>query len=952
MRSQKSSFSTRYQRLSLAFVTLLTLASQLHSAERWTTSRLHGSPEPPRPLVAAPAYPGLLSKEILELVFDASTRRWFALERPGRLISWLGQNEAVTEPDVVGNLKELHPDLDYFYGLAFHPQYASNRQVFLCYTCGPGKPDGTKVSRFTMKSANPPVLDPASEELLLTWPSGGHNGANIQFGPDGMLYISSGDGTVPAPPDTLNTGQDISDLLSSILRIDVDHRDPGLAYRIPPDNPFIGKMVDTADHQQKPSRAEVWAYGLRNPWKMSFDRATGRLWCGDVGWEIWEMIHLIQRGGNYGWSAMEASQPIRTDAPKAPSPILPPVIAHTHDEAASITGGFVYHGKSLPHLRDAYVYGDYETGKIWALWHDGKQVTRHEEIADTAIKIVTFGQDADGEILVGHWGNPSTLHRLVPNPQAASGTTFPRRLSETGLFAETAKQQPSPGVHPFAIHAPMWRDGATGHRFIGMPQGSVATQVWTDKATQKIRSKVTWPAETVLAKTLSMQLAEDRPESTIKVETQVLHFDGEAWNAYSYRWNEQGTDAELVEASGTERTLDLAGSRFPGGKHRYTYRFASRAECLRCHNAWSGFVLGFQPPQLIQGNALVEAGLIDANYLKQSASTLVNPAASSETEEARARSWLHANCAHCHRENGGGSAPLIVNVELANSELRALHEAPTRGDLGIAESRVIAPGNPWKSLLLHRIATTSAGHMPAIGSREPDPQALQLLAGWIRSLQPEIPLPASPPTAPVTPESALAWLCSPHRGEPSPALLEAARTSPNPQVRGLLESLLPDDQRIATLGVVVDEPRLLAMKGDATRGEQLLSPTGKAATCLACHLVKGSGRGLGPDLSGLGARSQPNQILESILHPSRVIAPGFAAVSVELKDGSPHMGFVASEDSNQITLKTIAGQSLNLPRSQIQSLKPLPASLMPEGLLQSFTAQEAADIIAYLSSLK
>src|SRR5205814_436966 len=163
--------------------------------------------------------------------------------------------------------------------------FAENHQIFITYTTGAGKDDGTKLSRFTLlptekrETRNESL---SNEQVILTWLSGGHNGANLQFGPDNFLYISTGDAEVPSPPDPRNTGQDITDLLSSILRIDVDHQDAGLAYAIPKDNPFV--------HTPK-ARPEIWAFGLRNPWKMSFDRATGRLWCGDVGWELWEMIH-------------------------------------------------------------------------------------------------------------------------------------------------------------------------------------------------------------------------------------------------------------------------------------------------------------------------------------------------------------------------------------------------------------------------------------------------------------------------------------------------------------------------------------------------------------------------------------------------------------------------------------------------------------------------------------
>jgi len=396
-------------------------------------------------------------------------------------------------------------------------------------------------------------------------------------------------------------------------------------------------------------------------------------------------------------------------------------VTHDHTEAASITGGFVYRGTRLPELVGAYVYGDYETGKIWALWHDGQQVTRHEEIADTSIKIVSFGQGEDGDIYFLHWGNPSTVHRLARNPKAGKPSSFPRKLSETGLLTDTANHALASGVKPYAIRAPMWADGAKGVRMAAFTEG-------------KIETKVTWPAGTVLAKTLAMQLDQAKPDSSIKVETQVLHYDGEAWNAYSYRWNEAQTDAEIVGPHGDERKLDLVGDKYPGGKHRYNYRFHSRAECLRCHNAWSGFALSFQPQQLMDEAGWLASGVVDENFFKCSEARLVNPYAEQEPLEARARSWLHTNCAHCHRQNGGGSVPLMVNAEMALNEMRAVEEKPTRGDFGVWDAKVIAPSDPWRSVLLHRLATTGAGHMPSVGSQQVDLIALEMLTESINSL--------------------------------------------------------------------------------------------------------------------------------------------------------------------------------------------------------------------------
>src|SRR6185369_5692135 len=205
--------------------------------------------------------------------------------------------------------------------------------------------------------------DPATEEVVFQWPNGGHNAGWIVFGPDGYLYLATGDGSGIA--DELQTGQKIDDFLACLIRIDVDHADAGKKYRVPADNPFVSV---------KDARPEVWAYGLRQVWKFSFDRKTGDLWAGEVGQDLWESVHLIRKGGNYGWSVSEGSHPFRPDRPLGPTPILKPIFEHPHSDYRSITGGFVYRGSKLKELVGAYVYGDYDTGKIAALKYEGGRV--------------------------------------------------------------------------------------------------------------------------------------------------------------------------------------------------------------------------------------------------------------------------------------------------------------------------------------------------------------------------------------------------------------------------------------------------------------------------------------------------------------------------------------------------------------------------------------------------
>lgn len=894
-----------------AYLTALSLAAQA----QWTTSRIQGSPEAPKPYVPEQVFTQIALNDGLEMQMVPGAGRFAAVEKNGKIWTFKDSPDAASK-DLLIDLKPDHPALSYGYGIAFHPKWRENGLVFITYVEGDKNPEGSKLSRFKLTQQAPPVLDPKSETVLLTWLSGGHNGAHLQFGPDGMLYCTTGDATAPSPPDSLKTGQDLSDFLSSILRIDVDHEENGKAYAIPKDNPFLATPN---------ARPEIYAFGFRNPWKISFD-PKGRLWCGDVGWELWEMIHLVPKGGNHGWSAMEASQPIMPEL-KGPGDIIPPVAAHPHTEAASITGGYVYHGARFPELSDAYIYGDYETGKIWALWHDGKQVTRREEIADTPHKIVSFGQSEDGELYWMNWEKDTRVYRLARNPAVGKPSEFPRKLSETGLFTDTATQKAAAGVLPFSITEPLWQDGASAERFVALPEGQ-KIKTTTSGNPAKPTYKVEWPVDAVLARTISLKQK--------RIETQVLHFDGETWNGYTYRWNDAGTDAQLVGADGEEFTIE-----------KQPWRIHGRAECARCHTNWSGFTIGFQPDQLasIGGSKTEEAAIFDGPFFERLKTRLVASHDERASLEDRARSWLHANCAHCHRRHGGGSVQLMVNADLPTTEAMLLDEKPVRGDLSLTDARIIAPGKPHQSVLLARIARSGTGHMPMIGAREVDPDGFRLLWDWIAAGQ-----ETEGPEKVESPSDALLAANAFHRAGMTfdPTLAKHA----NPEIACYFEGFLPHDQRVKTLGMNLDAKKLLAAKGDAKRGSELVSMTGKMAACLACHIINGSGRDFGPDLSKVGSRLSRDQILESIHQPSKVISKGYETWMLTLKDGGAQTGFVVNPGDAAVTLKIPTGQPQTFARDQIRSQKVLPASLMPEGLLQAMTEQEAADLIAFLASLK
>lgn len=276
-----------------------------------------------------------------------------------------------------------------FLGLAFHPNYKKNGEFFVFYTLR--KPKLTNVvSRFRVSKDDPDRADPSSEEEILRFekPFWNHDGGTICFGPDGFLYITHGDGG--AANDPFNNGQNLKSILGKVLRIDVDKKDDGKKYGIPKDNPFVG---------QKDARPEIWAYGLRNIWRMAFDKKTGQLWASDVGQNLYEEIDLIVKGGNYGWNLREGLHPFSAKGVGPRADLIEPIWEYHHDIGKSNTGGCVYRGPRLPELEGYYLYADYVTSRIWALKYDDakKRVVANRPIKDRSLPILSFGEDEKGE---------------------------------------------------------------------------------------------------------------------------------------------------------------------------------------------------------------------------------------------------------------------------------------------------------------------------------------------------------------------------------------------------------------------------------------------------------------------------------------------------------------------------------------------------------------------------
>ncbi|RYD60551.1 MAG: hypothetical protein EOP83_19125, partial [Verrucomicrobiaceae bacterium] len=505
-------------------------------------------------------------------------------------------------------------------------------------------------------------------------------------------------------------------------------------YKIPADNPWVGATSFNGLAVTPTNvRTEFWAVGLRNPWRFSFDRPTGDLWCGDVGGGSWEEINKVTKGSNYEWAYREGTGtgPKWNSRPSGWTGAQGPLYAYGHGSGTfqgnSVTGGVVYRGTTLPALTGRYIFADYSSGNIWAM----NTTTAAVERISGEGNIAGFGLDpSNGDVLIADLNGQ--IRRLVTQ---AVDTGFPATLDDTGLFADVATLTPSAGLVAYDVNLPFWSDHAKKRRWFGIPSP-------TAKLGFQREGAWTTPAGTVWVKHFDMEMQRGTPASAKRLETRVFVRNASGAYGVSYRWNAAGTQATLVNEAGEEFDLSITVNGTPTNQR---WRIPSRAECMTCHSSQAGLSLSFRTRQLnTTGQIGLDSGnfvqlLSDSGYLDgldASPQTLAKHVPSTDAAyslETRARAWLDVNCSYCHMD--GGTAPVNfdarANVPLFDTD--TVNIIPSSGVLH-PDDRLLVPGHEERSVLVHRAAVRNGyTRMPPLASSVIDAAGIQLLQDWIES---------------------------------------------------------------------------------------------------------------------------------------------------------------------------------------------------------------------------
>lgn len=580
-------------------------------------------------------------------------------------------------------------------GLAFDPDFTSNRFIYVHYSrSGPRR---SVISRFTWPSGVNQV-ERSSEKVVLevNQPFSNHNGGMLAFGPDDYLYVALGDGGAGGDPQ--NHGQDTSTLLGNLLRLDVHPDNDAEPYLIPPDNPFV------ADGAFRP---EIFAYGLRNPFRFSFDRQTGDIWLGDVGQNSQEEINIITAGSNYGWRVFEGTARFDDSLNNLPdSAFTSPVITYGRDQGVSVIGGYVYRGNDLAELRGRYFFSDFGSGEIWAARYDGVSVTDQVSLGTLSLPS-SFGESNSGELYITSL-NGGVFKIEESEPSGNSGL-----LSETGLFTNVANLTPASGLIEYTVNHGFWSDGTAKRRWLAIPDGQTITFS---------SGRWSFPNGTVLVKHFAYG---SRP-----VETRVMQKTGNDWSGLSFEWQADGLDAELLSSG---KTVTIDGQ---------PYEYPSPTDCFSCHTNVSGTVLGIRTEQL-NANLTYPSGVTDnqlrtLNHIDLFNSDIGDPAQFDAYASRsgvgniaeRARTYLQVNCAMCHQP--GGPTPVTMDLRLTSTiNGNNLSNQPSETNPG---AQLIVPGNKEASVIWQRISSLGNDRMPPLGSRRLDEDGIRSIGEWIDSL--------------------------------------------------------------------------------------------------------------------------------------------------------------------------------------------------------------------------
>jgi len=681
---------------------------------------------PPRPTTDAtvdvidpfPNLPdiGQPTKMLLEPVADP---RWFVLRKTGQVVTFDPDSATtISDPTYIDLSAIVDTESEGgLLGMAFHPDYPNTPEIFLSYTIDNNVGDlrmRSIISRFVLDD----VIDPGAgtvEEVIIEIDQdrNNHNGGDIAFGDDGLLYIGLGDGGGGGDPR--DRGQDTTYLLGSMLRIDVTEGDT--PYGIPSDNPFAmnAPCGPGANANDCP---EIYAWGFRNPWRWSFDAATGDLWLADVGQNAWEEVNLVERGGNYGWRCREGAHDFNLSG--CGTGYIDPVTEYDHSLGNSITGGFVYRGTEIPELVGRYVFADYGSGRIWALEPDGQGGYTNDQLIDTGFGPTSFGVGADGELYFTDINN-SRLRMLVP-AGAPQPDTIPDLLSDTGCVDPAYVTSPYAGLLPYDLNAPFWSDNAVKERYIGLPNGETITR--------NPDGDWSFPNGTVIVKNFRLN------DELVETRHLMRHPDG-VWAGYTYEWNAPQTEATRVRGG---KTVTIGGQ---------DWIYPSEGQCLECHTSAAGFALGPEDGQLNKPFTYPSTGrtanqletldhvLVFSSPLPGSVDTLPDipdPADSSANLDDRARAYLHTNCAQCHQPGAPAPTTMDLRYTTALADTNACDATPLLGNIGVPNARLIAPGDAGRSLVVERASRRDVHGMPPIGSSEIDAAGVALLATWIDSL--------------------------------------------------------------------------------------------------------------------------------------------------------------------------------------------------------------------------